>query len=258
MIRETATDPLRRLAALLARLPGIGEKSALRLALAIVRGDPEYAKALGESIADIHDHVRECRICADLCASEICDVCRDPRRDRRVVCVVAQPQDRIALEKSGAYRGLYHVLHGVLDPLGGIGPDQLRVRELLARLGGGRGATNGVVSDPSSGGEAAKASSPAADGAADVDDAHPEGSRHAGGSPSRAHDTHDTHDTITEVIVATSPNVEGDATALYLSRLLAPLGVRVTRIASGVAVGGELEYADLSTLQRALADRRSL
>ena len=239
MTRETATDPLRRLAALLARLPGIGEKSALRLALAIVRGDPEFARTLGEAIGEVHEHIRECRICADLCASEVCDVCRDPRRDRRLVCVVAQPQDRIALEKSGAYRGLYHVLHGVLDPLGGVGPDQLRVRELLARLAPD---TQGTAS----GRDEARAvlerdvRSQAADGRGPSADAGP------------------ARDTISEIIVATSPNVEGDATALYLARLLAPLGLRVTRIASGVAVGGELEYADLSTLQRALADRRNL
>jgi recombination protein RecR len=188
----------------------------------------------------VHEHVRECRVCADLCASELCDVCRDPRRDRRIVCVVAQPQDRIALEKSGAYRGLYHVLHGVLDPLGGVGPDQLRVRELLARLA-------------SSAAPAATATATAtAAEDAPANDASPRPPR--GTSAPRLTDG----DEIAEVIVATSPNVEGDATALYLSRLLAPLGVRVTRIASGVAVGGELEYADLSTLQRALADRRSL
>lgn len=253
MIRETAIDPLRRLAALLARLPGIGEKSALRLALAIVRGDPEYAKALGESIADIHDHVRECRVCADLCANEICDVCRDPRRDRRVVCVVAQPQDRIALEKSGAYRGLYHVLHGVLDPLGGIGPDQLRVRELIARLAGGRSPTSAAPSRGEAHGGSRTSDAPPSDEVHDhVDRDEEKTSAHA------LEDRATADDTIVEVIVATSPNVEGDATALYLSRLLAPLGVRVTRIASGVAVGGELEYADLSTLQRALADRRNL
>lgn len=194
-------NPLQRLAALLTRLPGIGEKTALRLALALVRSDSEYVRALGEAIAAIHNELRLCASCCDLCTGEVCERCRDPKRDSGVICVVAQPQDRMAIERTGAYHGLYHVLHGVLDPLAGIGPAELRIEALLRRLRG---------------------------------------------------------DAVREVIVATSPNVEGDATALYLSKLLQPLGVRVTRIASGVAVGGELEYADLNTLHRALAERRSL
>lgn len=194
-------NPLQRLAALLTRLPGIGEKTALRLALALVRSDSEYVRALGEAISAIHNELRLCGTCCDLCTGEVCERCRDPKRDAGVICVVAQPQDRMAIERTGAYHGLYHVLHGVLDPLSGIGPGELRIEALLRRLRG---------------------------------------------------------DMVREVIVATSPNVEGDATALYLSKLLQPLGVRVTRIASGVAVGGELEYADLNTLHRALAERRSL
>jgi recombination protein RecR len=198
-------DPLLRLTKLLARLPGIGEKSALRLALAIARSSDEYTRALSDAIDEVHEQLRLCSSCCDLVASEICSICGDPRRDPAVLCVVAQPQDRMALERAGVFRGRYHVLHGVLDPLAGIGPGELKVSELLARFE--RGA----------------------------DDAP-----------------------ITEVIVATSPNVEGDATALYLSKLLEPLGVTVTRIASGVAVGGELEYADMTTLHRALADRRQI
>lgn len=194
-------NPLQRLAALLTRLPGIGEKTALRLALALVRSDSEYVRALGEAIGAIHEQLRLCATCSDLCTGEICERCRDSRRDGGIICVVAQPQDRMAIERTGAYHGLYHVLHGVLDPLAGIGPAELKIESLLRRLRG---------------------------------------------------------EAVREVIVATSPNVEGDATALYLSKLLQPLGVRVTRIASGVAVGGELEYADLNTLHRALAERRSL
>lgn len=194
-------NPLQRLAALLTRLPGVGEKSAMRLALALVRSDSEYVRALAEAIAAVHHELRLCSTCCDLCTGEICERCRDPRRDIGLICVVAQPQDRMAIERTGAYSGLYHVLHGVLDPLAGIGPAELKVDALLRRL---------------------------------------------------------RDDSVREVIVATSPNVEGDATALYLSKLLQPLGVRVTRIASGVAVGGELEYADLNTLHRALAERRSL
>ena len=198
-------DPLRRLTTLLARLPGIGEKSALRLALAIVRSEGEYTRALAGAISDVHEALGLCSVCCDLTAGEICSICSDPRRDPTTVCVVAQPQDRIAIERAGVFRGRYHVLHGVLDPLAGIGPSELKISELLARLG---------KTDEGAG--------------------------------------------VTEVIVATSPNVEGDATALYLSKLLSPLGVSVTRIASGVAVGGELEYADMTTLHRALEDRRKI
>ncbi|MBK7824711.1 recombination mediator RecR [Nannocystis sp.] len=194
-------NPLQRLSALLTRLPGVGEKSALRLALALARSDGEYVRALAEAMVAVHDELRLCTTCCDLCTGEICERCRDPRRDKGLLCVVAQPQDRMAIERTGAYQGLYHVLHGVLDPLAGIGPAELKIDALLQRLHG---------------------------------------------------------DAVRELIVATSPNIEGDATALYLSKLLQPLGVRVTRIASGVAVGGELEYADLNTLHRALAERRSL
>lgn len=198
-------DPLRRLTTLLARLPGIGEKSALRLALAIVRSDAAYGQALASAIAEVREQMRLCSICCDLAAAEVCSICADPRRDPTILCVIAQPQDRMALERAGVFRGRYHVLHGVLDPLAGIGPGELKIAELLARV------------------------------------------RPRPGEPKLA-----------EVIVATSPNVEGDATALYLAKLLEPLGVEVTRIASGVAVGGELEYADMTTLHRALEDRRRL
>lgn len=203
---STAIDPLQRLAALLARLPGIGEKSAMRLALSLVRADDEYVRALADAVGSVHQTLKLCSKCCDLTPSELCPRCEDLRRDHSTICVVAQPQDRMAIERSGVYRGLYHVLHGVLDPLGGVGPADLHVDALLRRL------------------QTPLAPAPA----------------------------------VQEIIVATSPNVEGDATALYLSRLLAPLGVKVTRIASGVAVGGELEYADVTTLHRALEDRRTL
>lgn len=219
-------DPLLRLTKLLARLPGIGEKSALRLALAIVRSNAEYTRALSEAITDVHAQLRLCSVCCDLAAGERCSICDDPRRDPSVLCVVAQPQDRMALERAGVFRGRYHVLHGVLDPLAGIGPSELKVAELLARFRRDEQAE-------SEGGESV-----------------------AGGRGLWASDGRQGE--IREVIVATSPNVEGDATALYLSKLLGPLGVTVSRIASGVAVGGELEYADMTTLHRALEDRRRI
>lgn len=198
-------DPLGQLSALLARLPGIGEKSAMRLALSLVRADPDYVRVLADAIRDVQQVLQLCTQCGDLSTREVCERCADPKRDSTIICVVAQPQDRIALERSGVFRGRYHVLHGVLDPLGGIGPDDLKIDMLLRRL------------------------------------------EHRADEPP-----------VAEVIVATSPNVEGDATALYLSRLIQPLGIRVTRIAAGVAVGGELEYADTTTLSRALEDRRTL
>ena len=198
-------DPLRRLTTLLSRLPGIGEKSALRLALAILRSDKEYPVALANALLEMHAQMRLCSLCSDLSTQKICERCLDPKRDHSVICVIAQPQDRMAIERSGAFRGLYHVLHGVLDPLSGIGPRELKIDTLLRRL------------------EHSNQDSP-----------------------------------ILEIIVATSPNVEGDATALYLSKLISPLKIKVSRIASGVAVGGELEYADLTTINRALEDRRLL
>ena len=129
-------DPLARLSALLARLPGIGEKSALRLALAIVRSDRDYVRALAEAVSRVHETLHLCSVCCDLTPDEVCARCSDARRDRSTICVVAQPQDRMAIERTGVYRGLYHVLHGVLDPLGGIGPADLKVDALLKRLEG--------------------------------------------------------------------------------------------------------------------------
>lgn len=202
--RDVPADPLQRLCALLGRLPGIGDKTALRLALAIVKSDPEYVRALSEALGTVHHTLQLCGQCCDLTPDPVCQRCSDAKRDRTIICVVAQPQDRMAIERSGVFRGLYHVLHGVLDPLGGIGPADLKIETLLRRLESGDGPN------------------------------------------------------VEELIVATSPNVEGDATALYLSKLIGPLGVKVSRIASGVAVGGELEYADVTTLHRALEDRRRL
>lgn len=201
----SGTDPLRRLSGLLARLPGIGDKSAMRLALALVKAEPDYLRALSTAIEGVHQQLRLCEVCCDFTSSPICGRCSDARRDHAIICVVAQPQDRMAIERTGAFRGAYHVLHGVLDPLGGVGPGDLRIEALLARLES---------------------------------------------KPDRV--------AVEEIIVATSPNVEGDATALYLAKLIGPLGVKVSRIASGVAVGGELEYADVTTLNRALEDRRQL
>lgn len=185
----------------LERLPGVGPKSAQRLAFFILRGEDEAAQRLAGAIVEVKASVRFCARCFNFSEAELCDICADPVRDQTAVCVVEEPRDVVAIERTGEFRGTYHVLQGAISPIDGVGPDQLRVRELIERL---------------------------ADG------------------------------TVTEVVVATNPNVEGETTALYLARLIKPLGVRVTRIASGLPVGGDLEYADEVTLGRALEARREM
>lgn len=196
-------SPIARLVQQLAKLPGIGEKTAARLAFHILRAAPEDAAALAAAITDVKLKIRLCAVCCDLTERDPCAVCSDARREPGLVCVVAQPQDVVAVERTGGYRGRYHVLHGLLSPLDGIGPDDLRVAELVRRC---------------------------SDGAQSV----------------------------TEVILATSSTVEGEATAVYLAKLLRPLGVRTSRIATGVPIGGELEYADQLTLVRAIDGRREM
>jgi recombination protein RecR len=197
--------PVQELIDALARLPGIGPKSAQRVAFHLLKATPEEAKRLAQAIVEAKDKVRFCSICFNVSDQEICEYCRDPRRDRSIVCVVQEAPDIVAIERTREYRGLYHVLQGAISPIEGVGPDDLRVAELLERLKPGEGTSE-----------------------------------------------------IAEVIVATNPNVEGDATAMYLARLLGPLGIKVTRLASGMPVGGDLEYADEVTLGRALEGRRRL
>lgn len=194
-------EPLNRLVAQLAKLPGIGEKTAMRLAFHILRAEPDYARDLSSAIVEVKQKIRLCSACFALTEGELCHFCTDGRRDTRVLCVVEGISDLLAVERTREFKGRYHVLHGVLSPLEGVGPDQLRIRELLGRLSAEK---------------------------------------------------------VEEVILATNPDVEGDATALYLTRLLEPLGVKVTRLAQGLPVGGDLELADQATLARALAGRRAL
>jgi recombination protein RecR len=194
-------DPLNRLVVELAKLPGIGEKTAQRLAFHILRSPAQYAQDLSTAIAEVVKKVRLCQRCFALTEAELCQMCQDPRRDVRILCVVENVADLLAIEKTREFRGRYHVLHGVLSPLDGTGPDQLRIRELLNRL-------------------------------------------RDGGTE--------------EVIVATNPDVEGEATALYLTRLLKPMGLKMTRIAQGLPIGSDLEFADQATLSRALASRREM
>lgn len=198
------SDPIQRLVRELSKLPGIGQKTAARLAFHILRSPSEQARALAVALVEVKEKIRLCSTCMNLTELDPCELCQDPARDRNTLCVVAHPPDLLAVERTGSYRGRYHVLHGVLSPLEGIGPDDLRLRELLARL-------QGPSAEP-----------------------------------------------VDEVIVATSPNVEGEATAMYVARTLKPLGVRVTRIASGLPIGGDLEYADGVTITRALEVRRDM
>ena len=194
-----------------ARLPSIGRKTAQRLALHILKSPREEAARLAEALLLVKDRVGFCTRCGNYAEQDPCPLCSDRRRDHGLVCVVEQPVDVLALERTESFRGVYHVLGGALSPLDGIGPEELRVRELLRRLEPGGGAGSG------------------GDG---VD--------------------------VREVILATNPTVNGEATALYLQKLLLPLGVRVTRIARGVPVGSDLEYSDLVTLARALEGRKEM
>jgi recombination protein RecR len=197
----SAAGPIARLVCELGKLPGIGEKTAARLAFHILRAPEEDAAALAAAIIDSRAKIRLCSVCWDFTEDDPCGLCRDERRDASLVCAVAHPQDVIAIERTGGYRGRYHVLHGVLSPLEGVGPDDLRVAELVKRCSDGN---------------------------------------------------------LREVIVATNPSVEGETTAVYLAKLIRPLGLRVSRIATGVPMGGELEYADRLTLARAIDGRREL
>lgn len=194
-------EPLTRLVEELQRLPGLGPKSAQRLAFHLLKTPREQAERLAQAIRDVKERVTYCSVCNNITDTDPCEFCRSTDRDRHVICVVEEPQNVSGIERIGEFKGLYHVLMGAISPLQGIGPDQLRIKGLLTRIG-----------------EA----------------------------------------TVTEVILATNPNVEGETTALYLARLLKPLGVKVTRIAVGVPVGSDLEYADQWTMHKALEGRREV
>ena len=185
----------------LGRLPGVGPKSAQRIAFHLLQADSEDVRRLAQAMLEVKERVRFCTVCGNVAEDAECRICQDPRRDTAVLCVVEEPKDIVAVERTREYRGRYHVLGGAISPIDGVGPDDLRIKELLGRL---------------------------ADG------------------------------TVRELIIATDPNLEGEATATYLARLLAPVGVAVSRLASGLPVGGDLEYADEVTLGRAFEGRRRL
>jgi recombination protein RecR len=195
-------DPIRRLVQELARLPGIGEKTATRLAFHLIRSNRQQIKDLAQALLDTTEKIRLCSVCMNMTEADPCGMCTDPRREAETICVVATPSDVIAIDRGGHFRGRFHVLHGLLSPLEGIGPDDLRLAELIRRLG----------------------------------------------DPTR----------VRVVIIATSPSVDGEATAMYIARTIKPLGIQVSRIATGLPVGGELEYSDQATIARALAGRATM
>ena len=200
------TRPLSKLVGELEKLPGVGPKSAQRLAFFILRMDDEEAGNLARAIVEAKAHVQACKVCFNYTDQEVCDICRDDRRDAGVICVVGDARDLVAFERTNEFKGKYHVLQGVISPMDGIGPEMLRVRELQQRI------TEGVSND----------------------------------RPVR------------EIIIATNPTIEGDATAMYLAGLIKPVGVKVTRIAHGMPVGGDLDYADQATLIQSLEWRREI
>jgi len=194
-------NSLSRLIEQFERMPGIGHKSAQRLAFHVLNLKKEEAEAFAKAILDSHEKIKKCTSCCNLCEDELCHICKSPSRDQSIICVVEDPRDVMAFERTREFDGTYHVLHGVISPMNGVGPEDITVKELLRRMGDG---------------------------------------------------------TVKEVIMATNPTVEGEATAMYISRLLKPMGVSVSRLAYGVPVGSDLEYADEVTLTRALEGRRSL
>jgi recombination protein RecR len=194
-------EPLSRLIQEFKHLPGVGQKSAQRLAFHVLRSHREDAERLAQAILDVKDKLGICSVCNNISDGEMCPYCRDPQRDHSVICVVEEPHNILPIETTRTFEGLYHVLHGALSPLRGIGPEQLKIKNLLPRLSGG---------------------------------------------------------SVQEIILATNPNVEGEATAAYLTRLLKPLGMKVTRIAMGIPVGSDLEFADEVTMSKSLENRREL
>lgn len=194
---DTFIEPIGKLINQFSKLPGVGKKTAQRYAYKIIDMSPEEAKQFAESILECKSKVRYCTVCGNFSEEEVCDICK--KRDRSLICVVKEPKDVVALEKLREYKGVYHVLHGVISPMDGVGPNDIRIKELLGRLDG-----------------------------------------------------------VNEVIIATNPDVEGDATAMYISKLLKPLNVRVTRLAHGIPIGGEIEYTDEVTLSRAFIERKEI
>ncbi|MBE6562145.1 MAG: recombination protein RecR [Ruminococcaceae bacterium] len=194
-------EPIERLADMFRRLEGVGKKSALRMAFSVLDMSEESAREFAEAVIAAKTQIKLCSVCQNISVNDVCDLCSSHKRDKSVICVVEDSRAVMAIEKSAIYNGLYHVLHGAISPMHGVGPDKLKIKELLTRLNS---------------------------------------------------------EEVSEIIVATNPTVEGEATAMYISKLITPLGIKVSRIANGVPVGGDLEYADEVTLRRAIEGRRTI
>ena len=259
------TPPVQNLIDQFSRLPGIGPKSAQRIAFFLLQASNENASTLAMAITTAKEQVRFCEICCNFSSTEVCELCQDTRRDASVICVVEESRDIAIVERSGEFSGRYHVLHGVMNPIEGIGPDQLRVKELLRRLNPSpspsqnpsSSAPNPSAPSPSTPNPTAPATG-APPATAPTPTPPPATVTEIPATEIPATEVPATEVPVTEIIVATSPNIEGEATAMYLARLLDPLGVKVTRPASGLPVGGDLEYIDELTLGRALSARQQI
>jgi len=201
LIMSEYIEPIERLADMFRRLEGVGKKSALRMAFSVLDMSEESAREFAEAVIAAKTQIKLCSVCQNISVNDVCDLCSSHKRDKSVICVVEDSRAVMAIEKSAIYNGLYHVLHGAISPMHGVGPDKLKIKELLTRLNS---------------------------------------------------------EEVSEIIVATNPTVEGEATAMYISKLITPLGIKVSRIANGVPVGGDLEYADEVTLRRAIEGRRTI
>ncbi|WP_101773766.1 recombination mediator RecR [Peptostreptococcus faecalis] len=197
---ENYSEPIDRLINEFSKLPGVGRKTAQRLAFHVINMNPADVEGLAKALVDVKKEIKYCKVCCNISDSEICSVCSNPNRDASIICVVEDPRDVAAMERTKDYKGKYHVLNGVIAPMDGVGPEMLNIKELLSRLGDG----------------------------------------------------------VSEIIMATNPTIEGEATAMYISRLVKPMGIKVTRIAHGLPVGGDLEYADDVTISKALEGRREI
>lgn len=198
---ENYSEPIDRLINELSKLPGVGRKTAQRLAFHIINMDSNDINALAKALVDVKNEIKYCKICCNIADSEICSICSNEHRDSSMICVVEDPRDVVAMERTKDYNGKYHVLNGVISPMDGVGPEMLKIKELISRLGTGE---------------------------------------------------------VKEIIMATNPTIEGEATAMYISRLVKPMGIKVTRIAHGLPVGGDLEYADDVTISKAMEGRREI
>lgn len=239
-----------------AQLPSVGRKTARRLAAYVLKMPRENVEALADALLDVKDEVLRCSVCQNVADRDPCDICRSPRRDHSTICVVEEPSDVQAIESTGEFRGVYHVLGGAISPLDGVGPDDLHIRALARRIDPSFGQADDAPENGSTGDGTVEEAAPAYDEADPAEGASAEKDTDGNGAGNEPPDElPDEREDVQEIILAVNPNVEGDTTAYYLQQTLEPMGVSVTRIARGLPIGGDLEYADEATLARALEGR---